>query len=392
VSDTITFNKPALEGNEMEYMRAAVEGGHSAMSGPFAAKASEMIRDAIGARDVLLTTSCTDALEMTAMLLELGPGDTVIVPSFTFVSTALAFARQGARLLFCDIEDQTLGLDPARLDDLLDETVRAVVPVHYAGVACDMDGIRATLEGTSIEIIEDNAHGLFGCYRDRPLGTMGRFATLSFHETKNFICGEGGALIVNDERDVERAHVLYDKGTNRRAFMLGDVDKYSWQDTGSSFGMSDVLAAFLYGQLEQREQVLAKRQLVFDRYQRMLEPIAADLGLRLPVVPTDRTQAYHMYYVLLPDRAARDHVLAEMRTHGVHATFHYVPLHSAPGGARFARRPGDCPVTDDVSGRLLRLPFHNNLTATEAERVVEALQASLRSYSSVAAVASSRRS
>lgn len=392
MTDSITFNKPALEGNELAYMQAAVEGGHSAMSGPFAARASEVIRDAIGARDVLLTTSCTDALEMTAMLLDLGPDDTVIVPSFTFVSTALAFARQGARLLFCDIEDQTLGLDPACLDELLDETVRAVVPVHYAGVGCDMDGISRALEGTSIEIVEDNAHGLFGRYRDRPLGSMGRFATLSFHETKNFICGEGGALIVNDDRDVERAHVLYDKGTNRRAFMLGDVDKYSWQDTGSSFGLSDVLAAFLYGQLEQREQVLAKRRLVFDRYQRMLEPIAPEFGLRLPVVPSDRTPAYHMYHLLLPDGAARDHALAEMRRRGVYATFHYVPLHSAPGGRRFARRPSECPVTDDVSRRLLRLPFHNNLTASEAERVVETLVASLRSYSSVAAVASSRRS
>jgi dTDP-4-amino-4,6-dideoxygalactose transaminase len=373
----IPFNRPSLEGSELEYMRMAVEGGHTAMSGPYAKRASELLREFLGSDDVLLTTSCTDALEMSAMLLDIRPGDTVIVPSFTFVSTALAFARQGASLLFCDIEEEALGLDPACLESLLDEHVRAVVPVHYAGVGCDMAGITAALEGTPIEIVEDNAHGLFGRYRGAPLGTLGRFATLSFHETKNFICGEGGALVVNDARDVERAHVLYDKGTNRRAFMLGDVDKYSWQDIGSSFGLSEVLAAFLYGQLEHRDEILAKRRLVFERYERMLAPIAEEFGLRLPVVPADREQAYHMFYVLLPSRDARDRALAGMREFGVHPTFHYVPLHSAPGGEKFAARPARCPVTDDVSGRLLRLPFYNNLTAVEAERVVDALRTTL---------------
>jgi dTDP-4-amino-4,6-dideoxygalactose transaminase len=295
------------------------------MSGPFASKASELIREAIGARDVLLTTSCTDALEMTAMLLELGPGDTVIVPSFTFVSTALAFARQGARLLFCDIEPETLGLDPACLDELLDETVRAVVPVHYAGVGCDMNGIRHALEGTSIEIIEDNAHGLFGRYRDEPLGGMGRFATLSFHETKNFICGEGGALILNDERDV----------------------------------------------------ILEKRRTVTEQYRAALAPIAGEFGVQLPAIPADRGEAYHMFYVLLPDGRTRDAVLEGMRAHGVQPTFHYVPLHSAPGADKYAKLRTKCPVTDDVSRRLLRLPFHNNLSADDIERVVGAFRDSL---------------
>jgi dTDP-4-amino-4,6-dideoxygalactose transaminase len=385
MSEDIPFNRPSLEGNELDYMRDAVESGHTAMSGKYAAQASEMVREFLGAHDVLLTTSCTDALEMSAMLLELGPGDTVIVPSFTFVSTALAFARQGAQIAFCDIEDETLGLDPAHLQSLLDDTVRAVVPVHYAGVGCDMDGVSRALEGTSVEVIEDNAHGLFGQYRGRPLGTLGRFATLSFHETKNFICGEGGALILNDAADIDRAHVLYDKGTNRRAFMLGDVDKYSWQDTGSSFGMSEVLAAFLYGQLEQRETILTKRALVFDRYTRMLEPLAEEFGLRLPVVPLDRVQAFHMFYVLMPDRAARDHALTVMRERGVHPTFHYVPLHSSPGGQKFGVHAAECPVTDDVSGRLLRLPFYNNLTAAGAERVVDALRAALQSHRPLAA-------
>jgi dTDP-4-amino-4,6-dideoxygalactose transaminase len=208
---------------------------------------------------------------------------------------------------------------------------------------------------------------------------------LSFHETKNFICGEGGALILNDDRDIDRAHVLYDKGTNRRAFMLGEVDKYSWQDTGSSFGMSDVLAAFLYGQLECRETILAKRRVVFDRYQQMLEPLAETHGIRLPIVPTDRGQAYHMYYVLMPNRELRDHALQAMRDQGVNPTFHYVPLHSAPGGERFRARATECPVTDDISGRLLRLPFHNNLDSADAERVVRALTAALRSRRPLAA-------
>jgi dTDP-4-amino-4,6-dideoxygalactose transaminase len=375
--DVIRFNKPALEGNELAYVATAVETGHTSCSGPYATAATELLRDWLGAPAVLLTTSCTAALEMSALLLDLQPGDTVVVPSFTFSSSAMAFAREGGRILFCDIERETLGLDPEHLSTLLDDSVRAVVPVHYAGVGCDMAGIEAVIADRDIAIIEDNAHGLYGTYRDRPLGSLGRFGTLSFHETKNFICGEGGALIVNEERDVARAHVLYDKGTNRRAFMMGEVDKYSWQDIGSSFGLSDVLAAYLYGQLEQREVILAKRRNAFDTYLHMLTPIAEEYGLGLPNVPPDREQAYHMFYVLLPNRATRDAVLASMKTQGVQPTFHYVPLHSAPAGAKFAARPTECPVTDEISGRLLRLPFHNNLTIDDADRVVEAFSRSL---------------
>ena len=375
--DEIRFNKPSLEGNELAYIQTAVETGHTSCSGPFSAIASELLRDWLGARDVLLTTSCTAALEMSAMLLGLKPGDTVVVPSFTFTSTATAFAREGARILFCDIERETLGLDPAHLETLLDDSVRAVVPVHYAGVGCDIDGIDAAIAGRDIAVIEDNAHGLFGSYRNRPLGALGELATLSFHETKNFICGEGGALIVNDERFVDRAHLLYDKGTNRRAFMLGAVDKYSWQDLGSSFGLSEVLAAYLYGQLEQREVILAKRRALTELYRDLLTPMADEFSLQLPIVPADRDQAFHMFYVLLPDRPTRDAVLESMRQENVYPTFHYVPLHSAPAGVKFAARPTECPVTDDVSGRLLRLPFHNNLSATDAERVVEVFRHAL---------------
>lgn len=375
-SRDIPFNRPSIEGHEMAYIQQAVEQGYTSADGPFSKVAAEVLRDAVGSRQVLLTTSCTAALEMSALLLDVGPGDTVVVPSFGFVTTALAFARQGARILFCDIEPTTLGLDPAHLDRLMDDTVRAVVPIHYSGIACDVDGITRVLDRWPLaSLVEDNAHGLFGSYRGRPLGSFGRFATLSFHETKNFICGEGGALLVNDEADVERAQVIYHKGTNRQAFLLGSVDKYSWQDTGSSFGLSDVLAAYLYGQLEQRASILARRRHVFDRYQAALEPHVERLGLTLPVVDGDRQQAYHMAYVLLPDVETRNHVLASMVAEGIHATFHYVPLHSSPGGRRVSARPVECPVTDDISGRLLRLPFFTNLSDPDVDRVVDAFVA-----------------
>jgi dTDP-4-amino-4,6-dideoxygalactose transaminase len=364
----------------MELMRAAIEEtGHTSADGPFTAKASTLLRADVGAADVLLTTSCTAALEMSALLLDIAPGDTVVVPSFGFVTTALAFARQGAKVLFCDIDERTLGLDPRHLAELMDPTVRAVVPIHYAGIACDVDGIRAVLEAwPRADLVEDNAHGLFARRNGEPLGSFGRFATLSFHETKNFICGEGGALIVNRPEDVERAHILYDKGTNRRAFLHGQVDKYSWQDIGSSFGLSDVLAAFLYAQLEQRDSILAKRRFAFDRYQRLLEPHAEHLGYQLPYVPAGCEQGYHMFYVLLPDQETRNRVLAELQPLGIHATFHYVPLHSSPGGRHFSARAVECPVTDSVSGRLLRLPFFTSLNDQDAQRVVDALLSTLR--------------
>lgn len=375
---TITFNRPTLEGDELAFIRQAVENGHTSSSGPFSRKATELLVGALGAADVLLTTSCTAALEMSGLLLDLEPGDTVIVPSFTFVTSALAYVRAGARLRFADIEPDTLGIDPASVVELLDDSVRAVVAVHYAGIGCDVAGLREVLaDRPDVVLIEDNAHGLFGAYRGQPLGTFGRFSTLSFHETKNFVCGEGGALVLNDPADVERAHVLHDKGTDRRAFELGQVDKYSWKDTGSSFGLSDILAAYLLGQLERRDAILAKRRRVFERYEEALAPLAADLGFRTPTVPADRDPAWHMYYVLLPDRATRDHVIRSLRSQDIHPTFHYVPLHSSEGGRRFAAHDAACPVTDDVSGRLVRLPFHNALSDGDAARVVEAFVAAL---------------
>ena len=249
--------------------------------------------------------------------------------------------------------------------------MRAVVVVHYAGVACDVEGIRAVLaDWPDVRLVEDNAHGLFGTWHDQPLGSLGRYSALSFHETKNYVCGEGGALLLNDPEDVDRARVLYDKGTNRRAFMLGQVDKYTWKDTGSSFGLSDVLAAYLLAQLEKRDVIQAKRRRVHEHYQAALEPYAEELGFELMQLPEDRESAYHIFYLLLPDRDRRNDVLESMRKQGVMATFHYLPLHLSDAGQAFAARETQCPVSEEISDRLLRLPFYNDLGGSDLDRVV----------------------
>lgn len=367
----IPFNVASIEGAELKYVAESIRSGHTSSSGPFSKRVGALLQEETGAEEVMLTTSCTAALELTALMLDLEPGDTVVVPSYTFTTTALAFARQGAQLLFCDIEPRTLGLDPEHLATLLDDRVRAVVPVHYAGVACDMAGIDRVLDDRpDVAVIEDNAHGLYGRYQGRPLGSLGRFATQSFHETKNLVCGEGGALLVNEARDVDRARVLYDKGTNRRAFVMGQVDKYSWKDTGSSFGLSDTLAAYLLAQLEQRERIQGKRKALWEKYAAALAPHAERLGYTLAEVPVDREQTYHMFYVLMSDNETRNAVLGGMRERQIQPTFHYVPLHTSDAGRRFAARQTECPVTDDISGRLLRLPFYNSLGEADSDRVV----------------------
>ena len=379
MSEPIPFNRPCLVGNELEYMAEAVASGHSASGGPFTRRAVDVLRRVHGAHDVLLTTSCTDALEMAAMLVGIRPGDVVVVPSFTFTSTALAFAREGAGLRFCDIEPGTLGLDPDHLETLLDDRVRAVVVVHYAGVPCDVDRIAPLCAERGIALVEDNAHGLFATHRGQPLGTFGRMSTLSFHETKNFICGEGGALVLNTPDDVEAAHVLLDKGTNRKAFLDGAVDKYTWQGLGSSFGLSDILAAFLTAQLEEADTIRARRRHLHTQYRSSLAPMTDRLGLELPYEPATATPADHMFYVLLASAASRSHVIESMRRDGVNPTFHYVPLHSSPAGIRFSDSVSECPVTDDISARLLRLPFYNDMTGADVERVVSSLTAAITS-------------
>ncbi len=379
MSDPIPFNRPCLAGPEYENIAEAIRSGHSSSGGPFTQRATEILRRWHDAPDVLLTTSCTDALEMSAMLLGIGEGDVVIVPSYTFTSTALAFARHGARLRFCDIDPLTLGLDPERVRDAIDEDVKAIVTVHYAGVGSSIHELTSLASEFGIPLIEDNAHGLTATQEGKTLGTFGRMSTVSFHETKNFTCGEGGALVLNDHDDVERAHVLLDKGTNRKQFFDGLVDKYTWQGLGSSFGMSDILAAFLVAQLDGAELIQAKRRHVAMRYRELLEPVVDELGLRLPYEPDDAAPADHMFYVMLNQPSARAELIAEMKREGVHPTFHYVPLHSSPAGRRHGSAPDGCPVTDDVSSRLLRLPFFNDLTDAEIDRVVDVFVRAVRS-------------
>lgn len=369
----IAFNQALLAGNEIPYVEEALKSGHVSASGPFSKKVSALLREKWGSAEVFLTTSCTDALEMSALMLGLKPGDVVIVPSFTFVSTALAFLRCGVKLLFADIERETLGISPRHVAELLEDKVKAVVPVHYAGVACDLESLKGLTDKRSIDLVEDNAQGLFAAYQGKPLGSFGRFSATSFHETKNIVCGEGGAMAVNRREDVDRARVLYDKGTNRQAFLQGQVDKYSWVDEGSSFGMSDVLAAYLLAQLEKGEQIQARRRALWKLYWELLSPAASRLNFSLPSIPPGREHSYHMFYLLLADPPTRARVMQGLRDHKIQATFHYTPLHSSAGAKKHLYRPTACPVTEDIAGRLIRLPLHNALTDEQVGRVVQTL-------------------
>jgi dTDP-4-amino-4,6-dideoxygalactose transaminase len=366
----ITFNRAALMGSEFAYMQQAIENGHISGDGGFTKKCHALLEATTGARRVMLTTSCTHALEMSALLLSVQPGDEVIIPSFTFVSTVNAFVLRGAAPVFADIRPDTLNLDERQLERLITPRTKAIVPVHYAGVGCEMDAIMEFANHHGIPVVEDNAHGLFGAYKGQNLGTFGALATQSFHETKNVTCGEGGALLINDETLIERAEIIREKGTNRSRFFRGQVDKYTWVDVGSSYLPSDTLAAFLYAQLEQRDDIQARRKRVWHTYQTLLEGWAETHSVRLPVVPDYVEQAYHMYYVLMPSLETRTAVITGLREQGILAVFHYLPLNLSDMGRQFGGYAGQCPVTEDVSERLLRLPFYNTITEAQQERVV----------------------
>ena len=370
----IPFNRSSLEGQELAYIAQTISIGQIAGDQTFSKKCHAMLEQTLGVKRALVTTSCTHALEMAALLLDLQPGDEVIVPSFTFVSTANAFVLRGAKPVFCDVRPDTLNLDESKLAALFTPRTRAVVPVHYAGVACEMDAINALAARHGAVVIEDNAHGLFGKYKGRWLGTLGAMATQSFHETKNITCGEGGALLINDARYVERAEIIREKGTNRARFFRGQIDKYSWVDLGSSYVMSDVLAAFLYAQLEVWPEIQRRRQAIWDRYHTGLAAWARTQGVRQPVVPGHCEQAWHMYYLLLPTPAARTALIAHLKARGILAVFHYLPLHLSEYARRWGGRPGDCPVTEDISDRLLRLPFFNSMTPDQQNQVIFAIQ------------------
>jgi dTDP-4-amino-4,6-dideoxygalactose transaminase len=373
VTYDIPFNKPSLAGNELDYIRQAVERGHISGDGFFSRRCEELLAEILGAPRVLLTTSCTDALEMSAVLLDIRPGDEVIVPSFTFVSTVNAYVLRGASPVFADIRPDTLNLDASRVADLMTDRTKAIVPVHYGGVGCDMDTILAIAARRGVHVVEDNAHGLFGSYRGKNLGTFGSFATQSFHETKNITSGEGGALIINDENHVERAEIVREKGTDRARFYRGQVDKYTWVDIGSSYLPSDILAAFLLAQIEGREAIQQKRRQIWCRYREALETWAHAQAVTLPFVPPECDQPYHLFHLLLPSEELRDAFIAHMASRRILSVFHYLPLHLSPMGRRFGGRAGDCPVTEDVSGRLVRLPFYTGLSAGEQDRVIDAI-------------------
>ena len=374
----VPFNQPSLHGNEREYVLRAHETGETSSGGKYSDDATTILREELRAQEVLLTTSCTDALEMCSILCELGPGDLVICPSFTFVSTALAFARTGARILFCDIDPQTLAIDPVELDALLGPRVRAVLVVHYGGQPAKIDEIQSVLgSAPTVSLIEDNALGLFGTCDGTPLGSYGRFSTLSFHSTKPFSCGEGGALVLNDLNDLDRAQTILDKGTNRHEFLRGEVDKYTWVSPGSSFGMSDLLAAALLGQLEARESIIRLRRHIWHRYHAQLSEHSERMGLVLPPDLPGSDQNCCMYYTILADHPTRDNVLRNLNSVGVEATFHYMPLHRSPAGIAHSGAPSNCPVSDDISSRIVRLPFFNQMSDDQVDYVVEALLDSL---------------
>jgi dTDP-4-amino-4,6-dideoxygalactose transaminase len=371
----IPFNRPYATGKEIDYIRAAITTPKLSGDGSFTARCHQLLEQSLGIQKALLTTSCTHALEMAALLLNIGPGDEVIVPAFTFPSAANAFMLRGAKPVFVDIRADTLNIDESQIEQRITARTKAIFLVHYAGVGCEMDTIMTIARRHGTGVVEDNAHGLYGKYRGQYLGTLGQLATLSFHETKNFSCGEGGALLINDAQFNQRAEILREKGTDRSRFFRGEIDKYTWVDIGSSYLPSDLLAAFLRAQLEHRGQIQAMRQQMWETYARELASWAEANGVRLPIVPAECEQSYHMFYVIMPSLESRQALISHLAGLGILAVFHYLPLHLSPMGLRFGGRLGDCPVTEDLADRLLRFPFFTGMTSSERTQVIDAVRA-----------------
>ena len=367
----IPFNRPYFSGKEFEFIQEAIKSWHLSGDGAFTRKCHTYLESELGVNKALLTTSCTHALEMAALLLDIKPGDEIIVPSFTFVSTVNAFVLRGGRPVFIDIRRDTLNLDETQLERAITTRTRAILVVHYAGVGCEMDPILEIAARHRVAVVEDNAHGLFGKYKGKFLGTFGSLATQSFHETKNFTCGEGGALLINDAQYIERAEIIREKGTDRSRFFRGQVDKYTWVDVGSSYLPSDILAAFLYAQIETRDTIQSKRQRIWERYDECLREWAERASVKVPSVPAHCDHPYHMYYLLLPSLEKRQAFISYLNEHDVNSVFHYQPLHLSSMGRQYGGKAGDCPVTENVSDRLVRLPFYNDLTEDEQSYVID---------------------
>lgn len=366
----IPFNKPYVVGTEIDYIAQCLAEAKLSGDGRFTRQCQTLMQEKFSAAHVLLTTSCTSALEMAALLCDLRPGDEVILPSYTFVSTANAFALRGAKLVFVDIRPDTLNLDEALLEQAVTDRTRVVVPVHYAGIACDMDTINAVARRHRLQVVEDAAQGVNATYKGAYLGTLGDFGAYSFHETKNFVCGEGGALLSNRPQDAGRAEIIREKGTNRSQFFRGQVDKYTWVDVGSSYLPADILAAFLYGQLEHMAEITRKRKDIYESYQAALQPLADRNLLVLPTIPRDCATNYHMFYVLVADLQTRTALLDHLKAAGILATFHYVPLHTSPVGRSMGYELGMLPVTESRSDRLVRLPIYAGMQEDEVATVV----------------------
>jgi len=370
----IPFNRPFIIGKELYYISQSVISGHTAGDGVFTKKCHELIKEKLGARMVLLTTSCTAALEMSAILCNISPGDEVILPSFTFVSTVNAFYMRGARPVFVDIRPDTLNLDETKVEEAITEKTKVIVPVHYGGVGCDMDVIMDIANRHGLLVVEDAAHALNSEYKEQYLGTIGDIGAFSFHETKNYICGEGGAIILNNEDFIERAEIVREKGTDRSKFFRGEVDKYTWVDLGSSYLPSDILAAFLYAQLENMNEIDIRRRGIFDYYLKTLSPLAEKGVLKLPVIPPECRSCGHLFYIILKDEEIRNGLMNYLKSRGIGAVFHYLPLHLSTVGSSLGGKDGQLPVTESVSGRLLRLPLFYELKEDEQDYIVESIR------------------
>ncbi len=368
---SIPFNKPYVAGKELYYIAQSISFGNISADGRFTKACNELLCKRFNLGSSLMVTSCTSALEMAAILCDVEPGDEVILPSYTFVSTANAFVRAGVKPVFVDVRPDTLNMDETRIENAITSRTKAIVPVHYAGVACEMDTITEIADRHGIYVVEDAAQGMHAYYKGRALGSIGHMGTYSYHETKNYVCGEGGTLTINHPELTTRAEIIRDKGTNRQQFFRGAVDKYTWVDVGSSYVLSELSCAFLYAQLEALDEIRALRKQAFDNYRHLLGGLEKEGFLRMPVIPDECETNYHMFYILLKDQETRDALMQYLREHDINAVFHYIPLHTSPMGRSFGYREGQLPVTEDLSGRLLRLPFFNEISFSQQERITD---------------------